>query len=64
MCSHDHVNNSRVLYKGVYFCYGVNSTNRIYRDENMMGGHVIILHDDHSLSFEHIYHTYEELDNE
>lgn len=64
MCSHDHINNSRVLYKGVYFCYGVNSTNRIYRDENMMGGHVIVIHDDHTLSFEHIYHTYEELDNE
>lgn len=64
MCSHDHVNNSRVLYKGVYFCYGVNSTNRIYRDENMMGGHVISIADDHSLSFDHIYHTYGELDNE
>lgn len=64
ICSHDHANNSRLLYKGVYLCYGVNSTNRIYRDEDMMGGHVIVVHDDHSLSFEHIYHRYKELYND
>ncbi len=60
-CGHDHVNNSRILYKGIYLIYGVNSDDRIYYNENMMGGHVVVVHDDNSLSFEHIYHSYEEV---
>lgn len=64
LVSHDHTYNSRILYKGVYLIYGVNSTDRVIRDNNMMGGHVVIIHDDHSLSFEHIYHTYGELSHE
>ena len=62
--AHDHTYNSRILYKGVYLIYGVNSTDRVIRDNNMMGGHVIVIHDDHSLSFEHIYHTYEDIKHE
>lgn len=61
MFSHDHTYNSRILYKGVYLMYGINSTDRVIRDNNMMGGLVIVVHDDHSLSFEHIYHTYEDI---
>ncbi len=57
---HDHVNNYRIKYKGVYLCYGVNSTDRIYCKENMMGGHIVVMHTDGSLSFEHVYHKYEE----
>ena len=62
--SHDHTYNSRILYKGVYLCYGINSTDRVIKDDNMIGGQVIVIHDDHSLSFEHIYHTYKELNND
>jgi len=60
-CGHDHVNNSRILYKGIYLIYGINSDDRIYYNANMMGGHVVTIHDDNSLSFEHIYHSYEEV---
>lgn len=59
--SHDHENNYRLLYEGIYLCYGVNSTNRIYRNEDMMGGHLITIHEDHTLSFDHIYHKYDEV---
>lgn len=58
---HDHVNNFRVTYKGVTFCYGIKSTDRVYYDEDMLGGQVIVLHNDHSLTYEHIYHTYDEV---
>ena len=59
--NHDHENNYRVQYEGIYLCYGVNSTNRIYRNEDMMGGHLITIHEDHSLSFDHFYHKYNEV---
>lgn len=59
---HDHLNNFRVKYKGVYFCYGVHSTDRIYYDENVLGGHVVTVHPDGTLDFEQIFHTYEEVE--
>lgn len=58
---HDHRNNFIVKYDDVIFGYGIKSTDRIYCDEDMMGGRTIIVHDDHSLSFESYYHTYEEV---
>lgn len=58
---HDHVNNSIVKYKGVDFCYGINSTDRIYYTEPMMGGRVLIIHNDNSIDYEHIYHSYDEV---
>ena len=58
---HDHVNNFRVTYQGVTFCYGIKSTNTVYSDEDMLGGQVIIIKNDHSLAYEHIYHTYKEV---
>ena len=58
---HDHVNNFIVEYEGIDFGYGIHSTNRIYYDEDMIGGRVVVINDDHSLSYEHIYHTYEEV---
>lgn len=64
MVGHDHVNNSRIKYHGVYLCYGVNSTDRIYYDENMLGGQIIVIHDDGTLSFEHFYHSYSEVQDE
>lgn len=57
---HDHVNNYRVLYKGVYFSYGVNSTDRIYFDEDLIGGQVITVNRDHSLGFNQLIKTYED----
>ena len=58
---HDHVNNYIVHYKGVDFGYGVKSTDRIYMNESMLGGRVITLHNDHTLSYEDYYHTYAEV---
>ena len=58
---HDHINNFQVVYKGVTFCYGIKSTDRVYYDEDMLGGQVIVLKNDHSFTVEHIYHTYGEV---
>lgn len=58
---HDHLNNFLVTYKGITFGYGIKSTNRVYYNEDMMGGRVIVIHNDHSLTYEHYYHTYDEV---
>lgn len=58
---HDHVNNFIVNYKGIDFAYGINSTDRIYFKEDMMGGRTIILHEDHVTEYEDHYHTYKEV---
>lgn len=59
LCAHDHVNNWLVNYKGVDLCYGVTSTDRIYYYEGMIGGQVITIHNDGSLSYDRIYREYE-----
>ena len=59
--SHDHVNNYRVLYKGINLSYGIHADDRIYGLPEMMGGKVIILNADGSMDFEAIYHTYGEV---
>ena len=43
---HDHVNDFEAIHKGVYFCYGLKSTDRIYYDEDMLGYKLIDLKDD------------------
>ena len=58
---HDHINDFRVEYKGVVFSYGIKATDRLYNNQDMIGGQVIILHDDHSLSYEQIRHNYKEV---
>lgn len=60
-CGHDHINSYRILYQGIYLCYGVNSTDRIYYKEDRMGGSSVIIHNDNTLDFEYYYHTYKEL---
>lgn len=60
-CSHDHLNNYRVLYKGINLSYGINADDRIYYKDDMMGGKVIILNSDGSVDFEAIYNTYDEV---
>lgn len=41
--AHDHANDSVMLHQGVYVCFGVHSTNRIYNDEKSVkfGGQVL-----------------------
>jgi len=58
---HDHVNNFGITYKGIFLCYGINSTDRIYSDEDITGGQVIIVHEDGTIDREEIYHYYEEV---
>ena len=43
---HDHVNDYEAIYEGVYFCYGLKSTDRIYYDEDMLGYKLIDLKED------------------
>lgn len=58
---HDHVNNFIVRYEGIDFGYGLKATDRVYYTETLLGGRVISIANDHSLSYEDIYHTYEEV---
>ena len=58
---HDHINDFIVKYQGVDFIYAIKATDRIYYNDNMMGGRVTILHNDHTYSHEVILHTYEEV---
>ena len=58
---HDHINNYIINYDGIHFGYGIKATDRVYADDSMLGGRVIKLANDHSLSYEDIYHKYEEV---
>ena len=58
---HDHINNYIINYDGIHFGYGIKATDRVYADDSMLGGRVIKLANDHSLSYEDIYHTYAEV---
>ena len=58
---HDHINNYIINYEGIHFGYGIKATDRVYADDSLLGGRVIKLANDHSLSYEDIYHKYEEV---
>ena len=58
---HDHINTFETDYQGVKFCYGIKSTNRIYYDEDLLGYQTITIKDDHSLTIDRHFHTYEEV---
>ena len=64
---HDHLNNyivkykTKEEYKGIDFGYGIKATDRIYYGESMLGGRTIVLHNDHTLSYEDHYHKYSEV---
>ena len=58
---HDHINNYIVCYEGIDFGYGIKATDRVYSDDNLLGGRVITIKDDHSLLYTDYYHTYEEV---
>ena len=58
---HDHINNYVINYDGIHFGYGIKATDRVYADDSLLGGRVIVLHNDHSLTYEDYYHTYAEV---
>ena len=57
---HDHINNFNVVYKDVLFSYGLKSDNRVYYDDDMMGGQVITIKEGQLPTVERIVKTYEE----
>ena len=61
--NHDHANDSVLLYEGVYFSYGVHSTNRIYNDKETkkIGGQIVKVKkaDRSKITFENYYASYE-----
>ena len=62
-CAHDHKNNYALKYKGIILSYGVNSTDRVYWDEDLCGGQVNIIRNDGSVEMIQILnHTYEGLE--
>jgi len=48
---HDHKNDFILKYKGIYLGYGVDATDRIYFESDMLGGTVITVKNDNSLEF-------------
>jgi len=58
---HDHKNTFSSVYEGIIFTYGVKSTDRVYYENDMLGGTLITIHDDNSLQIDRILHTYEEI---
>ena len=58
---HDHINNYIVKYEGIDFGYGIKATDRVYYQDNLLGGRVITINEDHSLSYQDYYHSYMEV---
>ena len=63
---HDHINNYIIRYEveegyKIDFGYGIKATDRVYAEDEILGGRVIVLHHDHSLTYEDFYHTYSEV---
>ena len=61
LVGHDHINDYVIKYQDVYLSYGIHSTNRIYYDEDLLGGRLFTIHPDHTYSFETILHHYSEV---
>lgn len=59
--AHDHIDNYATKYKGILLSYGVNSTDRIYFEEEIIGGQVLTIHEDSTFDITQIFHTYEEV---
>lgn len=58
---HDHINNADLTYKGIRLVYTTKSTDRIYADDDIMGGLTITIHDDCTFDVKRLPHTYEEI---
>lgn len=52
---HDHINDFEAEYNGVYFCYGLKSSDRIYFADDMLGYKLIELHDDNSFTMKRTF---------
>ncbi len=57
---HDHTNNFAIEYEGIVLSYGVKTGRGIYHDPEMIGGQVIILQGDGTISIERHFVAYEE----
>ena len=55
---HDHTNNFAINYQGIMLSYGVKSGRGIYHDAAMIGGQVVVLADDGSVSVERVFVGY------
>ena len=58
---HDHINNYIVNYQGIDFGYGIKATDRVYYSDDLMGGRLITLKNDHSVEYHDYYHAYTEV---
>ena len=58
---HDHINNYVINYDDIHFGYGIKATDRVYANDSLLGGRVIILKNDHSVQYEDHYHLYSEV---
>lgn len=59
---HDHSNDSAIIYKDVLLSYGTNSTDRVYYEEDKLGGQLISLKKDHSIELKRYHHSYKEVE--
>lgn len=59
---HDHINTYCIDYKGIYLGYGIKATNRIYFNENLMGGEIISMDSTNKITIDRIFHTYSEVE--
>ena len=57
---HDHINTFCVDYDGIYLCYGIKATTRVYYDNELMGGQVVSMNSLNEISVERYFHTYDE----
>ncbi len=56
---HDHTNDFVAKYDGIYFCYGVTSTDRIYYEEGKIGALICKIKNS-GLEFSQVRHDYED----
>lgn len=52
---HDHINNYSVKYQGITLSYGLKASTQIYHDKDMIGGTLITIKSDKSVTVEHKY---------
>ena len=58
---HDHLNSFVAPYKGIDFGYCIKATDRVNSNEKYLGGRVITIGEDHSLTYKDYLHSYEEV---
>ena len=60
---HDHVNTFCVDDDGLYLCYGIKATTRVYYEKELMGGQIVSMNSETGkISIERKFHTYDELE--